>query len=274
MVHRPLVWMLTIALAVTLYASAEEGQTPPGTGNGEKPAGTGDAPAVAPVTAKVAGPVSEAELDAILSGLEARQKEVQGFKADFLNEKESGLVVQIVKSNGKLVFVKPDHFFREVSGDEPVTTVLHNGELLIYFPKDKKAEKYYLKKQDAEGKEVKDGAKEDVQGMLAGLSFERKKLEERFKLNAIREQSGLVRVDLKPLKQDDPMLKYLVRVSLWTDEKSAWPVIVETESPEGDISKDTLSNVQNIKVEDAEKVVKEVFDFKLPRGVKVMTPQK
>jgi outer membrane lipoprotein-sorting protein len=227
-------------------------------------------------------PVTGDELDRILSGIQERQKEIQGFKADFQNEKQSGLVVEVVKSSGRLVFVKPNHFFREVKGDEPVITVLHNDELLIYFPKDRKAERYFLKKETSKEKTGEKGkGQEDVDSMLAGLSFDRKKLEERFKITAFREpaaagtaQAGLVRVNLVPLKPDDPMLKYLVRVTLWTDEKSPWPVTVETENPDGDISKDTLSNVEDIKTEDTNKVLKEVFEFKLPRGVKVMMPQK
>jgi len=217
------------------------------------------------------GPITGEDLDKLLAKMDGLQKDEVGFKADFTNEKESALVVDVVKSEGSLVFIKPNHFFRNVKGDEPVTVIAHNDELVIYWPKDKKAEKYFLKK---EAQKEKPGGKEDVDSLLTGLSFERKKLEERFKVSAEREKSGLVRVDLLPKKDDDPMLKYLVRVSVWTDEKSPWPAIIETESPDGDISRDKFKNLESIKKEDVDKIMKDVFEFKPPAGTRILTPQK
>ncbi|MBN1808061.1 MAG: hypothetical protein JW909_03270 [Planctomycetes bacterium] len=292
-------WLTVVLAGACLCCAGLRAGEAEGGGAGEKPAeagkedapvkeepkpeessGGGTAPGEEGVelkeTPKKPGKLTQQELDALLGSLEEKQQKVEGFAADFLNQKESALVFEVVESKGRLVFIKPNHFYREVRGEDPVTVMAHNDVLLLYFPKERKAEKYFLRKDEKEAKdgENKSGGKDDIEGMLTGLSFDRKKLEKRFRLNAVREKDGRVRVDLLPLKKDDPMLKYLVRVSLWTDGESPWPAAVETESPDGDISRDTFSGVQNVAKDGAEKVLAEVFSMRLPGGTKIMTPQK
>lgn len=247
--------LLAVSAALPVAAEEEAAPAPPA-----HPPAAGQPAEPAPPP----GPLNGKELEELLGRLAALQGGTCGFWARFENQKESALVEEIVKSRGVLAVLKPETFYREVGGDEPSVTFLDGEALLIYFPKERKAERYRVKGEKG---------KEDMDALLAGFSFDLAKLKQRFKVAAEREKDGLIRIDLEPLKEDDAILKYVTKISVWTDGKCPWPLALETHNPDGDVSRDVYSDIEvYAKDKELPEKAKAILAYKPPPRTRIIEP--
>src|SRR3954469_17474745 len=87
-----------------------------------------------------AAPLSEADLKNLLAAI--RQNRTT--QADFQEERVIRLMKKPVTSSGRIWFLPPNKFRREVKGSSPSVTVSDGRELWIYYPNFKSAEDYTL----------------------------------------------------------------------------------------------------------------------------------
>src|SRR3982750_4158474 len=87
-------------------------------------------------------PLSGDELKNLLAAI--RQNRTT--QADFQEERVIRLMKKPVTSSGRIWFLPPNKFRREVKGNSPSITVSDGRELWIYYPNFKSAERYPLGK--------------------------------------------------------------------------------------------------------------------------------
>src|SRR5437660_9584319 len=88
-------------------------------------------------------PLSEADLKNLLAGI----RQNRSTQADFQEERVIRLMKKPIVSSGKVWFQPPNKFRREVKGNSPSLTVCDGGQLWIYYPNFKSAERYPLGKR-------------------------------------------------------------------------------------------------------------------------------
>src|SRR5438034_3635887 len=87
-------------------------------------------------------PISEGDLKNLLAGI----RQNRSTQSDFQEERVIRLMKKPILSSGRISFQPPNKFRREVKGNSPSVTVSDGGQLWIYYPNFKSAERYPLGK--------------------------------------------------------------------------------------------------------------------------------
>lgn len=197
-------------------------------------------------------PLSGDEEKALIARLQQQRQQMPAITASFTEEKVTRLLTKPVISTGTIAFQAPNKFRRELSGNNPSTTVCDGQELWIYYPNFKEAEKYTLGQ--------KQFFDESLAALTAGLNFQN--VEKFFRVAAAKEGSGY-RVSLTP--KTGGLKRILTGLTVWLDGEG---MIQKTDAalPKGDRVTTTYRNVRAAKQSDAK------FEFTPPPGAKVSTP--
>jgi chaperone LolA len=197
-------------------------------------------------------PLPADEEKALIAKLQQQRAQMPAVNASFTEEKNTRLLAKPIVSSGTIAFQAPNKFRRELSGNNPSTTVCDGHELWIYYPNFKEAEKYTLGQ--------KQFFDESLAALTAGLNFQN--VERFFRVDVVREGNGY-RVTLTP--RTGGLKRILTALTVWLDDEG---MIQKTDAalPKGDRVVTTYRNVRAAKQSDAR------FEFTPPAGVKVSTP--
>jgi outer membrane lipoprotein-sorting protein len=120
------------------------------------------------------------------------QAGIQSFQADFKQTRELKALTMPLVATGKIWFALPDQFRWEVMKPAPTIAVREKDELLIVFPKLKRAEKYSLAT-------LRQGQWKDLMGLLdTGFPRSREEFEQRFHVRKVETVPGGKRLVLQP----------------------------------------------------------------------------
>src|SRR5947208_16718589 len=123
-----------------------------------------------------AAPLSGDELNNLLAAI--RQNRTT--QADFQEERVIRLMKKPVTSSGRIWFLPPNKFRREVKGNSPSVTVSDGRELWIYYPNFKSAERYPLGK----------GSPLDATVAAINSALNLENIENLFQINAAKADKG------------------------------------------------------------------------------------
>jgi outer membrane lipoprotein-sorting protein len=120
------------------------------------------------------------------------QAAVHAWEADFKQIRQLKALTEPLVATGKLWFVAPDRFRWEVMKPAPTLAVREKDELLVVFPKLKRAEKYSLA-------QIRQGPWKDLMGLLdTGFPRNRADFERQFHVRDVVPIPGGQRLVMEP----------------------------------------------------------------------------
>jgi outer membrane lipoprotein carrier protein len=111
-----------------------------------------------------AAPLSQSETQDLVRRIQAASESRPSIEANFHEERQTGLLKQPLKNEGKIWATLPDKIRREISGTTPSATVIDGNNMVVYYPNLKEAEVYDLEKRPM--------LKDSLQAITAGLDFQ------------------------------------------------------------------------------------------------------
>ena len=196
--------------------------------------------------------LSADEEKTLVTKLQQQRAQMPAITASFTEEKTTRLLKKPIVSSGTLAFQAPNRFRRDLTGNNPSTTVCNGQELWIYYPNMQAAEKYTLGQ--------KQFFDDSIAALTAGLNFQ--DVERFFQVKALREGANY-RIILTPKRGG--LRRILEGLTVRLDGDG---IIQQTDAilPKGDRVTTTYRNVRAAKHSDAK------FEFTPPAGVNVSTP--
>src|SRR3982750_3723276 len=193
-------------------------------------------------------PVSDSELKNLLAAI--RQNRTT--QADFQEERVIRLMKKPVTSSGRIWFLPPNKFRREVKGNSPSVTVSDGRELWIYYPNFKSAERYPLGK----------GSPLDATVAAINSALNLENIETSFNVTATKTENGN---ELQLLPRTAAMKRVFQKLDLRINDKFR---VERTDMllPNGDRIVTTYSDQTRTVIAPS------TFEFKPPAGTEVTTP--
>jgi len=193
-------------------------------------------------------PLPEADLKTLLAAI--RQNRTT--QADFQEERVIRLMKKPITSSGRIWFQPPNKFRREVKGNSPSVTVSDGGELWIYYPNFKSAERYPLGK----------GSPLDATVAAINSALNLENIETSFNISATKSDTGH---ELALLPRTAAMKRVFQKLDLRINDKFR---VEGTDMllPNGDRIVTTYSSQTRAPIPPS------TFEFKPPPGTEVTTP--
>src|SRR5215468_5641616 len=193
-------------------------------------------------------PVSEAELKNLLAAI----RQNRSTQADFQEQRVIRLMKNPVQSSGTVWFQPPNKFRREVKGNSPSITVSDGGDLWIYYPNFKSAERYPLGK----------GSPLDATVAAINSALNLENIESSFNVTATKSENGS---ELQLLPRTAAMKRVFQKLDLRINDKFR---VERTDMllPNGDRIVTTYSNHTRAPIPPS------TFEFRPPAGTEVTTP--
>ena len=196
-------------------------------------------------------PLSEADLKNLLARI--RQNRIT--QADFQEQRVIRLMKKPIFSSGKIWFQPPNKFRREVKGSSPSLTVSDGGQLWIYYPNFKSAERYPLGK----------GSPLDSTVAAINSSLNLEDVENTFQIRATKTDPPQGGYELTLLPRAPSMKRVFQRLDLRINDQMR---VERTDMllPNGDRIVTTYSN------QTRGPVPASMFEFTPPPGTEISTP--
>jgi outer membrane lipoprotein carrier protein len=192
-------------------------------------------------------PLSEADLKSLLAGI----RQNRSTQADFQEERVIRLMKKPVVSAGKVWFQPPNKFRREVKGSSPSLTVSDGGQLWIYYPNFKSAERYPL------------GKRSPIDATIAAINsaLNLENIENTFQISAVKIGNGY---ELALTPRTASMKRVFQKLNLRINDNR----VERTDMllPNGDRIVTTYSNQTRAPISSS------TFEFNPPPGTDVTTP--
>jgi chaperone LolA len=203
-------------------------------------------------TAFGAGEMSPAETEVLIVKMREHRAKFPSLTADFTEEKTTHLLNKPIVLTGSLAFEIPNHFRREVKGNNPSLMVNNGKTLWIYYPNFKEVEVYTLGGMNP--------LNDAIAALTAGLNFQN--IDDYYRYTAHRDGDGY-RFVLKPKTGGLKRMLQELSVSVSADF-----LIQKTEAalPKGDRVVTAYRNQKPVLVP------AETFDFKPPTDAHISTP--
>lgn len=109
-------------------------------------------------------PLSQSETQELVRRIQSASESRPSIEANFLEERQTGLLRQPLRNEGKIWATLPDKIRREISGTTPSATVIDGNNMIVYYPNLKEEEVYDLEKRPM--------LKDALQALTAGLDFQ------------------------------------------------------------------------------------------------------
>jgi outer membrane lipoprotein-sorting protein len=109
-------------------------------------------------------PLSQSETQELVRRIQAASESRPSIEANFLEERQTGLLKQPLRNEGKIWATLPAKIRREISGTTPSATVIDGNNMIVYYPNLKEEEVYDLEKRPM--------LKDALQALTAGLDFQ------------------------------------------------------------------------------------------------------
>ncbi len=150
--------------------------------------------------------------EAVLHAWLDAQRDLKSWSAEFIQTRTLKALNEPLRTPGRLWFVAPDQFRWELG--EPVQTLAlrRTNELLVIYPKLKRAERYPLGSGDGN-----EPWRDALTLLDAGFPSSRAGLEERFRVLGLTESEGRVTVRLEPQRAGARRFMKEIRLTLRRD---------------------------------------------------------
>lgn len=201
------------------------------------------------------------DASAMLSGWLNAQTNMQTWSADFAQTRSLKSLTEPLTATGHVWFKAPGEFRWEVVKPSPTTAVRNAQELLVFYPRLKRAERYPLEGNQA-------GQWKDTLALLdAGFPRSRSELESRFSILSQTTSNGVHEIALQPKSTTARRFMPEIRIAFATDDFSLRST--ELAFTDGSTMKNVFSNaVMNPKIEES------LFHPKLENDYKITEPFK
>ena len=199
-----------------------------------------------------AAPLSQSETQDLVRRIQAASESRPSIEAKFLEERQTGLLKQPLKNEGKIWATLPDKIRREINGTTPSATVIDGNNMVVYYPNLKEEEVYDLEKRPM--------LKDSLQAITAGLDFQQ--LNNYYYVQASKEGAEY-QITLTP--KTAAVSKIVKRVAV-TVNQNLLPSRVELETTQGQKVDIRYSDVHHGAIPDS------MFQLTPPPGTKVTHP--
>jgi outer membrane lipoprotein-sorting protein len=211
----------------------------------------------------LSGPIvlQAAEESSFLPRWLSAQTNLQTWSADVIQTRSLKTLAQPLTAQGQVWFAAPNRFRWEIVTPSPTIAVRQPDEMLVIYPKLKRAERYPLTGDQA-------GPWKDTLSLLeAGFPRSQSELEGRFKVLSQSLSNEVCEVALQPRSASARRMMPLIRISFGTNDFALRAT--ELQFADGSTMRNDFSNTKlNPKLDDA------LFTPKLESDFKVVEPMK
>jgi outer membrane lipoprotein-sorting protein len=206
-------------------------------------------------------PAQASEADPMLSGWLNAQTNMHTWSADFVQIRALKSLTQPLTASGHVWFEAPGQFRWEVAKPSPTTAVRNAQELLVIYPRLKRAERYPLDGNQA-------GQWKDTLALLdAGFPRSRAELESRFNILSQTTSNGVHEIALQPKSTTARKFMPEIKIAFATKDYSLFST--ELAFTDGSTMRNVFSNaIMNPKIDES------LFHPKLESDYKITEPFK
>ena len=211
---------------------------------------------VAAVFWAIPGSGSALEESKIINGWLARQTNIQSWAADFTQTRNLKSLAQPLVSTGQVWFAAPQNFRWELGGNQTIA-IRKGGNMLVVYPRLKRAERYDFEKSKSEWKDT-------LALLQTGFPRSERELREQFNILGISGVDQLYKIELQAKSPGARKMMPQINVFLSANDLT----LAGTELVFADESR-MRNDFRNIKtnVEFAGR-----FDYELPPDFKLVEP--
>jgi outer membrane lipoprotein-sorting protein len=186
---------------------------------------------------------SAAETGSLLSHWLSAQTNLQTWSADVTQTRALKTLTQPLVATGKVWFAAPNRFRWELTSPAPTLAVRQPGQMLVIYPKLKRAERYPLNGERA-------GPWRDALSLLeAGFPRSQAELESRFNVLSQTVSNAVLDVVLQPKSPSARRLMPRIRIAVATNDFT--PRVTELHFADGSTMRNDFHNARlNPKVEE------------------------
>jgi outer membrane lipoprotein carrier protein len=88
------------------------------------------------------------KLSALVDGVVARQRSLHSLRADFIQEKDSALLLEPVRSTGEFAYLAPDRVRWDYRHPEAMVVLFSDDSVTTYHPRQRRAERVKVSRRD------------------------------------------------------------------------------------------------------------------------------
>ena len=177
-------------------------------------------------------PLTGDERARAIQRLQARQREVQSFRAAVVQRKRHPLLKGEVVTEGTLLFRRPNRLRWEMTTPERLIVAIDEQSLLIYRPDRKEAERRDLRDDF--------GARAAMEFLAAGMSFDVAEMEKRFQVDLYREDG---RLSLALTPRSHWVARAIASVTITQEDADGLPRQIVVVGQKGERTDTTLTRV-------------------------------
>lgn len=177
-------------------------------------------------------PLQGAERAQAIQGLQARQREVNTFRAAVAQRKRHPVLKGEVVTEGTLLFRRPNRLRWEMTTPERLIVAIDEQTLVLYRPDRKEAERRDLR-DDV-------GARAALEFLAVGMSFDVAEMEKRFQVDLYREEG---RVSLVLTPRSRWVARAVASVTITQADADELPRQIVVVGQKGDRTDTTLTRV-------------------------------
>ncbi|MFQ5901088.1 MAG: outer membrane lipoprotein chaperone LolA [Thermodesulfobacteriota bacterium] len=186
------------------------------------------------------------------------QKDIEAITARVSQKKSSKLTEKDIETEGTITLKKPNLLYWEVEIPERVIIVVDGKRLWVYHPALKEVKRELLSRNVA--------ARYTMDFFSSSMEMSIEKLEKRFEVAVYHPSDNYV-FELRP--KSKIAAKYLTVIYIWYREKDGVPVRFEVV---GKKNNRTVTDLNKVSINPD--IEKELFHFKVPEGVKIISEDK
>ena len=200
-------------------------------------------------------PLSKGETLLAIEKIQGLQENIDSFKARVFQNKKTNLFREEINTVGDITVKKPNLLYWEVEKPEKAIIVVDGEKIWIYHPELKEVQRLFLSQNFT--------ARYAMKFFSSSIKETLKRIEKKFHL-VVYDDSVNYLLELKP--RSKLTKKYLSLIHIWIRKKDGIPVRFETM---GKKKSHTVTIFKNVTINP--KIEKDLFLFKIPKGVKVLS---
>jgi outer membrane lipoprotein-sorting protein len=164
---------------------------------------------------------AESELNRVISNIKKKEKTLKTFAATFKQTKQSQLLREPLQSEGLIYFDMNGNILMQVISPSPLTLLLKNNQLVLYYPDLSRVEKKTFGKTD------------NIFRKYLGIGEPVEALKKKFEIKLVT-NSHLKGYLLKMIPKDKTAAKYMAMIEILVDPEHWLPEQIYFKEQEGD----------------------------------------
>lgn len=181
-------------------------------------------------------PAQTATSNSLVASWLAAQTKMQTWSADFTQIRSLKALTEPLTASGHVWFAAPNSFRWEVRQPSQTTAVRQGDEMLVIYPKLKRAERYQLNSSEA-------GQFKDTLALLdAGFPRSRAEVDSRFNVISLHDAAGIEELALQP--KSETARRFMPQIVIGFDTNSFALHSTELEFQDGSTMRNVFTNAQ------------------------------